>query len=73
MYAHGPQIDVTDLELSPIVGMWSDIFYISNRFREFVLFKTLDSKKFVVTLSYAQSCPISIDDECAEFPLDPCG
>jgi hypothetical protein len=26
MYSHGPHIDVTDLELSPIVGMWSDIW-----------------------------------------------
>ena len=32
MYSHGPHIDVTDLELSPIVGMWSDIFQILNSF-----------------------------------------
>ncbi len=32
MYSHGPHIDVTDLELSPIVGMWSDIFQILNLF-----------------------------------------
>ena len=25
MYSHGPHVDVTDLELSPIVEMWSDI------------------------------------------------
>jgi hypothetical protein len=25
MYSHGPHMDVTDLELSPIVEMWSDI------------------------------------------------
>jgi len=25
MYSHGPHIDVTDLELSPILGNWSDI------------------------------------------------
>ena len=33
MYSHGPHIDVTDLELSPIAGMWSDIYQILNRFR----------------------------------------
>jgi len=26
MYSHGPHVDVTDLELSPIVEMWSDIY-----------------------------------------------
>jgi hypothetical protein len=26
MYSHGPHMDVTDLELSPIVEMWSDIY-----------------------------------------------
>jgi len=26
MYSHGPHIDVTDLELSPIVEMRSDIW-----------------------------------------------
>jgi len=26
MYSHGPHIDVTDLELSPILEMWSDIY-----------------------------------------------
>jgi hypothetical protein len=31
-FLHWAHLDVTDLELSPIVGMWSDIFYISNRF-----------------------------------------
>jgi hypothetical protein len=30
MYSHGPHIDVTDLELSPIVEMWSDIYRILN-------------------------------------------
>ena len=33
MYSHGPHIDVTDLELSPILGMWSDIYKILNRLR----------------------------------------
>jgi hypothetical protein len=26
MYSHGPYMDITDLELSPIVEMWSDIY-----------------------------------------------
>jgi len=26
MYSHGPHMDVTDLELSPIIEMWSDIY-----------------------------------------------
>ena len=44
MYSHGPHMDVTDLELSPIVGMWSDIFYISNRIvGDFGLSPTLPS------------------------------
>ena len=33
MYSHGPHMDVTDLELSPILEMWSDIYKILNRFR----------------------------------------
>ena len=34
MYSHGPHMDVTDLELSPIAGMWSDTYYILKRGRE---------------------------------------
>jgi len=30
MYSHGPHIDVTDLELSPIVEMWSEIYWKLN-------------------------------------------
>jgi hypothetical protein len=30
MYSHGPHMDVTDLELSPIVEMWLKILRLAN-------------------------------------------
>ena len=46
-----PHIDVTDLELSPIVGMWSDIFYILNRIvGDFGLNPTLPSTNMLLPL-----------------------
>ena len=32
MIFHGPHINVTDLELSPIVEIWSHIFWVVPRF-----------------------------------------
>jgi hypothetical protein len=50
----------------------TDIYWVSNRFREFELFKTIDRERFAVTLSYAKSCSRSFDDERADFFFDAC-